>query len=116
MESLSTIIALAVLIVICIFVFLQYKRNLKKGCCGCSSCAVSGSCPSKKEYETRVYIDGMHCSHCSSSVEKAFSEMGYTASVNLEEKYALVHSDSPLDEQEIAKMIEELGFTFLKLE
>lgn len=116
MEHLSTIIVLAVLIVICILVFFQYKKNLKKGCCGCSSCVASGSCPSKKEYETRVYIDGMHCTHCSSSVEKAFSEKGYDASVNLEEKYALVYSISPLDEQEIAQMIDELGFTLLKLE
>lgn len=116
MEHLSTIIVLAILIVICIFVFLQYKKNLKKGCCGCSSCAVSGSCPSKKEYESHVYIDGMHCTHCSSSVEKAFSEAGYDAKVNLEEKYALVHSASPLDEQEISKMIEDLGFSVIKFE
>lgn len=113
MEHLSTILVLAVLVAVCVALAFHYKKNLKNGCCNCNSCDAKGC--SLKKHETRVYIDGMKCSHCSASVEKAFSEAGYEASVNLEEKYALVYSFKPLDEQEISKMIEDLGFTFVKL-
>ena len=113
MQHLSTILVLAVLIAVCVVLALRYKKNLKNGCCSCTSCDGKGC--SLKKHETRVYIDGMSCNHCSASVEKAFSQAGYEASVNLEEKYALVYSFKPLDEKEISEMITDLGFTFVKL-
>ena len=114
MENLSTIIVLLILVVICVLAVILYRKKSKGGCCSCGSCA--SSCTSKKEVKTLVYINGMHCTHCSSTVQKAFEERGFNATVNLEEKVAEVYSIAPLDEKEIAEMINALGFTFVKME
>lgn len=62
-----------------------------------------------------VMIEGMHCSHCSSRVEKALSSMGFTVSVNLDEKKAVVESASDFSDDDIRNTIEDLGFDVVKI-
>ena len=69
----------------------------------------------KKEKYT-VYIDGMSCMHCSARVEKALSEIGLNAKVDLSKKCAYVKSKTEPDKDLIWSTISNLGFTPVKIE
>ncbi len=71
----------------------------------------------RKKYKYKVYIDGMSCGHCSSRVEAGFNEYKeFSAKVNLEEKVAYLTSKRVVTEEEAKKIVEEIGFTFVKFE
>ncbi len=59
--------------------------------------------------EKIVKVEGMHCNHCSSRVEKALTELGYSVSINLESGEVKV-SKASIDDAEVKNAIEELGF------
>ena len=70
-----------------------------------------------KKYEYKVFVDGMSCGHCSSRVEAAFNEVkGVSAKVNLEEKVAYITSKKEMTEDVAKKIIDNLGFVFVKFE
>lgn len=69
----------------------------------------------KKEKFT-VYIDGMSCMHCSARVEKALSEIGLDAKVDLTKKCAYVKSKTEPDKEIIFSTISALGFTPVRIE
>ena len=69
----------------------------------------------KKEKIT-VYIDGMSCMHCASRVEKAFSEIGLSAKVDLTQKCAYVKSKNEPDKETVFNKISALGFTPVRIE
>ncbi|MCW8799848.1 MAG: heavy metal translocating P-type ATPase, partial [Desulfobacter sp.] len=61
----------------------------------------------ESEMKTKINIDGMSCMHCAKSVtEKLNGVEGISSTtVNLEEKYAIVNSNSPLDEALVTQVI-----------
>ena len=64
-----------------------------------------------------VYINGMNCSHCSSSVENAFNSLeGVSAKVDLDKKCAFVSSNKELSDEMIKDTVEKTGFEFVKIE
>ena len=115
MNPLAYVIILAVAAVLCLLAAVNFTKKEKSTPCTCDACCQEAE---SKEWavKTLVYIDGMSCEHCSSRVEKAFSEKGFDAVVDLEEKCATVLSDQTLNEEEIFAMITELGFTPVKME
>ncbi len=102
-NSLIAVIILLALAVILLIVLLSLKKKPARVACPCGCC----DAPS---ITTLVGVDGMSCGHCTSRVEAAFSELGYSAKADLETKIVTVLSDAPLDEAEIRSMIENLGF------
>ena len=60
-----------------------------------------------------INIEGMSCNHCKMSVEKALSSIdGVTkVEVSLENKIATIESNKEINNDEIKKVIEEIGFT-----
>ena len=57
-------------------------------------------------------VEGMHCGHCSARVENALKELsGVSAKVNLEAKTATVTMKKEHTNDELKKVVEELGFT-----
>ncbi len=54
-------------------------------------------------------VDGMHCTHCSSRVEKALKELGYEVEVALDKGEVKVSKDN-VNDTEVKNTIEDLGF------
>lgn len=70
----------------------------------------------KYTHSAVVYINGMNCSHCSSSVEAAFSALSETyAKVDLEKKCAFVYSMNEITEDMAKETVEKIGFTFVSI-
>jgi copper chaperone CopZ len=77
--------------------------------CGCDETATCGAATGSGQLE--LSVDGMHCSHCSGSVQRAVSELDGVADcqVFLDEDRAVV-SGTDLDPDRLVTVIEELGF------
>ncbi len=59
-----------------------------------------------------IQIEGMSCNHCKMTVEKALKFMnGVTkVEVSLENKNAVIKSNKEIEDDEIKKTIDEIGF------
>lgn len=70
------------------------------------------------EMKTKISIDGMSCMHCSKNVtDKLNAVEGISStSVNLEEKHALVESNTPIDEAHITQVITDAGYNVVGIE
>ena len=66
----------------------------------------------KKIYEKNVYIEGMSCNHCKMSVEKALKSIDgvKNVAVNLDDKKASITLTKSINNDEIKKVIEDIGF------
>lgn len=66
----------------------------------------------KKIYEKNVYIEGMSCNHCKMSVEKALKSIDgvENVAVKLDDKKASITSTKSINNDEIKKVIEDIGF------
>lgn len=108
-----------VLIILAIMVFFAI-RNLKNTKCdgNCASCGSGCSTGKNKNIDNAVAgkkvvsIEGMHCEHCKTSIEKAINALGGTACiVHLDEGNAEIFMSREISDDTIKKSIEELGFT-----
>ena len=65
--------------------------------------------------EKIIYIDGMSCHHCSARVQNALNELdGVSATVNLEEKSAILTLTKDVSMDMIKEAVEDAGFTLVK--
>ena len=64
----------------------------------------------------KIIIKGMSCSHCVNHVRQALSELkdSQKVEVNLEQKYAIVETDS--NDEEIKEKIEDQGYDVISIE
>ena len=99
-------------IIVLFAVFAIYKIAQKKECVNCGSCRKD--CKVLKQY--LVYIKGMHCEHCQSTVKQAFKEAGFDAQVNLEKGVADIISAKELSKELAEKTVVESGFEFVGIE
>ncbi|MBE7036831.1 MAG: hypothetical protein E7403_06020 [Ruminococcaceae bacterium] len=107
---LYVVIAALVLLAI-VYVVISLKK--KSACNGQCSCC-SGCEPDKFDFIYTVNIEGMSCEHCKARVENAFNEIaGCSAEVNLEENRLYLQSTHKFTEDEIKKVVENLGFTYV---
>ena len=64
-----------------------------------------------------MYIDGMTCKHCKARVEKVLNELnGVTATVNLEEKTAVLEMDDNVDNDILKNTVEDAGYDVKNIE
>jgi len=65
-----------------------------------------------------VSIDGMHCMHCASSVEKAISSIDgvKSAKVNLDKKTCTAKLSGDVEDAAIISAIKEAGFEVIGIE
>ena len=117
----ANIIICIVLVAICVYAVLAYKKKLNSGCCGSGGGEVkikpADNVKSHYKYEADVYIDGMTCQHCKQTVENAFNSCDkFWANVNLRKKMAEVLSKEAIDESEIRAIVEKAGYQYIKTE
>lgn len=62
-----------------------------------------------------IKIEGMHCSHCSSRVEKALSALGISVSVDLGTALAVVEGDNIPADGVLRETVEDLGFDVVEI-
>lgn len=62
---------------------------------------------------TKLKVEGMSCNHCKMAVEKALHEISGVESVqvNLDQKEVVVNGSA--DRSQLAKAIEEAGYTVI---
>ena len=61
-------------------------------------------------------VEGMHCAHCSARVENALKELsGVSAKVDLSAKTATVTMKKEHTDDELKKVVEELGFNVTEI-
>lgn len=63
-----------------------------------------------------IKIEGMTCSHCSSSVDKALNSIdGVKAKVNLKKNNAIVEIDSNVNEDALRNAVTEAGYEVVSI-
>lgn len=117
------IVGLAI-IVILFFAIRSTKKHFKGegGCCG-GGCSECGEKTKKKQLKGEkvavkvLAVEGMHCDHCKSSVEKSLNEIdGAVAKVNLGKKTATVTLGRMISDEELKKAVEDAGFQVVDIE
>ncbi|MFO7607919.1 MAG: permease [Candidatus Krumholzibacteriia bacterium] len=101
-------------VVLCVVMVRSWRLARRRGdCCDDGTCtATAGLAPAGRSERLEVAVGGMHCSHCSSSVQRAVSGLPgvSTCRVDLDGGRAVVEGRQ-LDPAAIARAIESLGFT-----
>lgn len=117
----GNIIIILLIVVIAFLAVLSTVKHFKGegGCCG----GGGELKPLKKKLskpiiaEKTVSIEGMHCDHCKSSVEKNINMIdGAAAKVNLKRNSAVVSMESMITDDEIISAVENAGFKVTKIE
>ena len=113
-----------IVIVLAVIVFFAARSGLKHfkgegGCCGGGGelkrppKKLNGTIIAKKT----VHIEGMHCDHCKSTVERYINDIdGAAAKVNLKKNIAVVSMTRDVSDEEISKAVEEAGFKTVSIE
>ena len=87
------------------------------GCCGGgSSVKVKRKKLKQVVKERTVTIEGMTCEHCKARVESRLNELdGVSAKVNLKRKTAVVSMEKEVEDEEIKKAIENVGYEVIEI-
>ena len=67
----------------------------------------------KKQKKKVIGIQGMHCENCALKIGKALSDLSSidNAKVDLKKNIAIIYYDDEVDDLQIQKIIEELGYS-----
>lgn len=65
----------------------------------------------------KVYINGMHCEHCSESVKNCLEKLSFVenAEVSLEDKCAVISVSGEASDEEIKTAVYDIGFDVSKI-
>ncbi len=118
MGNVIVVLILAAVLVTALFSCAEHFKG-KGGCCG-----GGGEIKEKKKKfdgrklgEKRITIDGMHCDHCKSSVERYINQIdGAAAVVNLKKNIAVVSMSRDISDEELTCAVEKAGFKVIKIE
>ena len=71
----------------------------------------------KDKIKKDVYIEGMHCMHCSKAVETALKNVDGVASVkvDIENKVAHIEAKKEIEDSEIKNAVSEAGFSVTEI-
>lgn len=116
----TTVIIIALLVVMCAFAVWSYVRKLSHGCCG------AGGDKEKKivktadlsgfKYKYSVKIGGMSCKNCAVRIENAFNRQeGIFARVDFKSVTAEVCAKEPLPEIVIRQTVIGLGYSVVEI-
>lgn len=66
----------------------------------------------------KIYITGMTCDHCLNRVKKTLEEVEKVTDVevNIEEGFALINTDSSVEDSLLTEVIDEAGYDVTKIE
>lgn len=118
-EWLGTAIIVAVLVVVCVFAVLSYRRKLSKGCCGTTGSEEKRLAEKQGDFShtVQVTVGEMTCEKCAIRIENGFNRLdGVKASVDHRSGIAVVCSEQPLSPLMIRKTVVELGYTVINIE
>ena len=87
------------------------------GCCGGgSSFKVKRKKLKQVVKERTVIIEGMTCEHCKARAESRLNSLdGVSAKVNLKRKTAVVSMEKEVEDEEIKKAIENVGYEVIEI-
>lgn len=114
----GNVVVVAVLIVVVAFCLRSSVKHFKGegGCCGGGSSCSNRTSNKRKRIGTPISkriieIEGMHCSHCRSSVERELNAIdGVLAKVNLNKGQAAVSMDRKVDDETLIQAVVRAGF------
>ena len=67
--------------------------------------------------EFKLNLKGLDCANCANKIENAINDVSYLAcEVNLKENLAIVTGNKTINEEEVEKIIEKLGYEVKKIE
>ena len=87
------------------------------GCCGGgSSVKVKRKKLKQVVKERTVIIEGLTCEHCKARAESRLNSLdGVSAKVNLKRKTAVVSMEKEVEDEEIKKAIENVGYEVIEI-
>lgn len=117
----TNVIVVGILVIVIIMATKGAAKHFmgQGSCCGGGASTVKE--PDKKlsgpVVKTLVFkIDGMHCENCSNRVKRTINRIdGVSAKVNLRKKEAMVEYDREIDDAEVARAIETLGYKVISV-
>ncbi|MBQ2801879.1 MAG: heavy-metal-associated domain-containing protein [Lachnospiraceae bacterium] len=108
--------------VIVLLVLLAVPSSIKHfkgqgGCCGGGSTVKEHKkLDAPKLGEKEIRIEGMHCDHCKTSVERAVNKIdGAVCKVNLKKKVAKVSYSKEIPDEVLRQAVEEAGFQVVEI-
>lgn len=116
----TTVIIIALLVVMCAFAVWSYVRKLSHGCCGAGGdkerkVTKTGDLADYKHHYS-VKIGGMSCKNCAVIIENAFNRQeGIFARVDFKSGTAEVCAKEPLPEIVIRQTVIGLGYSVVEI-
>ena len=115
----ADVVIVGILIILIIIGMRSGVKHFKGegGCCGGGSSVKVKRKKLKRVVKQRtVVIEGMTCEHCKARVESRLNELdGVSAKVNLKRKTAVVSMEKEVEDEEIKKAIENVGYEVIEI-
>lgn len=115
----ADVVIVGILIILIIIGMRSGVKHIKGegGCCGGGSSVKVKRKKLKRVVKQRtVVIEGMTCEHCKARVESRLNELdGVSAKVNLKRKTAVVSMEKEVEDEEIKKAIENVGYEVIEI-
>lgn len=118
----TTIIIIAILVVIAVYTVISYRKRLSNGCCGAGDgesvkkVKAADRDPSHYPIHKQLKIDGMTCGKCAQRVENAFNgKKGMLAKVTLEQELADLYLKEEHSDEELKELVREAGYRAYKI-
>ena len=115
----GTILVICILLLIVVGAVISSAKHFKGegGCCGGGSVKVKGDKIKNVVAVKTIYIEGMHCSSCSSRVQNALNSMDQVnAKVDLKKQQAAVKLGRNVSDEELKRCVERCGYTVRSIE
>ena len=116
----GTILVVCILLLIVVGAVISSAKHFKGegGCCGGGgSVKVKGDKIKNVVAVKTIYIEGMHCSSCSSRVQNALNSMDQVnAKVDLKKQQAAVKLGRNVSDEELKRCVERCGYTVRSIE
>lgn len=118
MQNIIVFIIIALAATAAIILSIRRARGKSGGCCGAHDAPPPAPKTLGNVVERKfVSIQGMHCDHCKTAVESALNKIeGASASVCLRTDTATVQCSRHIDDDEIKRAVDDVGFTVTKIE
>ncbi len=114
----GTILVICILLVIVVGAVISSAKHFRGegGCCGGGSVKVKGDKIKNVVAVKTIYIEGMHCSNCSTRVQNALNSLAQVnAKVDLKKQEAVVKLGREVSDDELKNCVEKAGYTVKKI-
>ncbi len=110
----ATVIICVILVIFIVIAVRSMVKRASQGCCGGGDTKhiKTDKNTSHYKYKYTMNVEGMHCKHCTQTVEDALNSLGgIYAKADLKNKSAVIYSNIECDPEKWIEALSSHGFT-----